>query len=122
MFTVGQALILGLASSIYVVGAGILLGGRSALQAALRGGRRGPLDGTGGQVVRVETTEGQPAYFVPDFRGRPSSLRARATGPARSRGPANQGPAKETPAPRGRAHRGAAGAAGAPLATPICLN
>lgn len=112
MFSLGQILVLGLASSIYVVGAAFLLGGRSMLR---RGG--GPsADADGGQAFRAGTREGAP-YFIPVLDGDATGARSRndsaSPAPRRARGR----PARRSVA-RGEATEGVS----ASLRNPICLN
>ena len=125
MFTIGQTIVLGLAGSVYVVGAALLLGGRSLL----RGGRPASSDGEGGWVVRVGTAERPPAYFLPDFEGCVAGPRssARTLGRKGERAPTG-GTRKFSPAAAGHQgtdrKRGGGRLAqiGSPLAAPICLN
>ena len=123
MFTVGQTLVLGLAGSIYVVGAALLLGGQSVL-------RGGPLSGgKGGQIVRAGARAGEPAYFVPDFEDCVAGPRssARTLGPKGERSPTG-GTRKFSPPAAG--HQGTdrkrvggrPEQSASPLAAPICLN
>ncbi|WP_103027277.1 hypothetical protein [Salinibacter altiplanensis] len=113
MFTVGQILILGLAGSIYVVGAAFLLGG----WAGLRSGRPAAPDVEGGQVVRAGTINGAP-HFIPaldDTVSAPST----SDRSSRGEGPPRAGQARSSrPLPR----RGRAETAPGSLRTPICLN
>ena len=123
MFTVGQTLVLGLAGSIYVVGAVLLLGGPSVLRGRLSS------DGRGGQIVRADILESPPAYFVPDLEGCPADPRfsAETSGPDGDWAPA--GRMRTT----SRAAQGKASAqkrrtshpkppSGSSLRVPICLN
>ena len=123
MFTVGQTLVLGLAGSIYVVGAALLLGGQSVL-------RGGPLSGgKGGQIVRAGARAGEPAYFVPDFENHMAGPRSsvRTLGPKGERAPTG-GTRKFSQADAGHQApvRKRAGECSeqskSPLAAPICLN
>ncbi len=108
MFTVGQTIVLGLAGSIYVVGAAFLLGGR----AVLNSGGRVSSSGDGGQVVRPGTIDGAP-HFVP----------ALDSGAAKSHSVVDGGSPNKGMLPA-RSHARSEGATGPSksLKAPLCLN
>jgi len=124
MFTVGQALVLGLAGTIYVVGAALLLGGQSVLQGQF------PSGGEGGQIVRADAVEGRPAYFVPDLAAFPAGPRSLvetssldgARAPADGMKTTPRATVRREPFAQkqgtGRAER----SGGSPLTAPICMN
>lgn len=119
MFTLGQTIVLGLAGSIYVVGAAFLLGGRAMLKSDLRAlGNT-----TGGQIVPAGTIGGAP-YFVPALDG--GTVTATSTGTAASTRTSSSAANKGASGARGRPPRpmdcrGAARGA-ASLRNPLCLN
>ena len=119
MFTLGQTIVLGLAGSIYVVGAAFLLGGRAVLKSE----ERAFFDTTGGQIVPAGTIGGAP-YFVPALDG--GTVTATSTGTAASTRASSSAANKGASGARGRPPRpmdcrGAARGA-ASLRNPLCLN
>jgi len=114
MFSIGQTIVLGLAGSVYVVGAALLLGGRSILE----GDGSASSDGEGGWVVRAGTAERPPAYFVPDLDERPVD---RLT-PSRTADSTGGRPLIVEGRPTQVSHSKGTGDATGRIATPLCLN
>ena len=136
MFTLGQTIVLGLAGSIYVVGAAFLLGGR----AVLKSDPRALGNTTGGQIVPAGTIGGAP-YFVPALDGgtvtAASTKTGSSTGTASTETASSTGTAASTRTSSSAANKGASGARGRPprpmdcrgaargaasLRNPLCLN